>query len=103
MKRRAPACLDFAVTSGLRISALADTIGDCSSPLVQYEDRKAAYLDTAARCRAEGLTFVPMVAEALGGSWGPQAMTLWTQLAKMTSNRTGERVSDTVMQRLQSL
>ena len=43
-------------------------------------------------CTAEGLTFTPMVVEAVGGSWGPAASGIFTGLAKAKALITGEPV-----------
>ncbi len=39
-RRGAPACLDFAVTSGLRRDVLVTTLQDATAPARQYEDHK---------------------------------------------------------------
>ena len=62
------ACLDFAVTSGLRNDLLTTTLNDSTSPSRKYEDYKCSYLSTKATCEEEGMTFIPMVMEASGGS-----------------------------------
>ena len=62
-----PATLDFAVTSGLRLEVVSDSASDPSSSLARYEDFKLAHKDTGALCREQGLTFIPMVMEAVGG------------------------------------
>ena len=89
-RRGAPACLDFAVTSGLRRDVLAATLRDNNAPSRQYEDWKCSYLDTKTSCEAEGMSFIPMVMEACGGSWGPEAHKVWTEIAKTTAQATGE-------------
>ena len=33
---------------------------------------------------------IPVVVEACGGSWGPQAQKLWSEIAKATAQATGE-------------
>ena len=86
----APACLDFAVTSGLRNDVIASTLLDRRLPAIKYEDHKCAYLDTKATCEVEGMSFIPVVVEACGGSWGPQAQKLWSEIAKTTAQATGE-------------
>ena len=36
------------------------------------------------------MSFIPVVVEACGGSWGPQAQKLWSEIAKTTAQATGE-------------
>ena len=89
-RRGAPACLDFAVTSGLRRDVLATTLQDATAPARQYEDHKCSYLDTKATCESEGMSFIPMVIEACGGAWGPEAHKVWSEIAKAMAQATGE-------------
>ena len=62
-----PAALDFAVTSGLNTDVLRESVRDGEAAALRYEGFKSEYLDTRAQCQAEGITFIPMVAEASGG------------------------------------
>ena len=77
-----PAALDFAVTSGLRLDALADAVHDRDKILTKYEDFKCSYKDTKTLCNSQGISFIPMVMEAVGGGWGKEARRLWSELAK---------------------
>ncbi len=97
-----PAALDFAITSGLRGDVLARTADDGSSATTAYEHVKRTYLDTASHCREEGLEFVPMVADALGG-WGPSAQKAWHTLARSLAQTTGEPLSTALEQLYQQL
>ena len=97
--RGTPACLDFAVTSGMRDNFLARSILDNKAALIDYEDFKCSHLDTKRHCDREGMTFIPMIVEAVGGSWGPQAHKVWCELAKSTALATGER-EDSIVQRI---
>ena len=98
-----PAALDFAATSGLRTELLLDSAADPTSAVVQYEGYKETFLDTKAHCLSEGITFIPMIVDACGGGWGPQACRVWTELAKTTALATGELPSTEAMRVLQSL
>jgi len=98
-----PAALDFAVTSGLRSDVLASSVQDAAAAPRAYEDFKRSHLDTAQLCYDEGVTFLPVVAEALGGGWGPTAHKVWTELAKAKSLITGEPESFCAAQLHQSL
>ena len=84
------AALDFAVTSGLRTNQLEQTAADGLSSLTSYEVIKDAFRDTAAHCASEGISFIPMVAEAHSGAWGPRATKVWVRLGKALSMLSGE-------------
>ena len=75
------AAFDIAVTVGMRMECLAGTAEDGGSPALRYEARKCSHLDTEASCRAAGLTFVPVVAEACGGGWAPAAIAAFRSIA----------------------
>ena len=83
------ACFDLAVSSGLRSSVLAASASDGSSAAAAYESRKRSHLATEAQCRAQGLQFLPLVAEACGGGWGAQATQVWKSLAALGAARLG--------------
>eukprot|EP00660_Eupelagonema_oceanica_P019071 gene19071-biopygen36140 len=68
-----PACLDFAVTSGLSMGALHASAQDGAAATTEYAARKRAFLETASHCTDEGLDFIPMIVEASGGGWGADA------------------------------
>ena len=76
-----PAAWDFAVTSGLRMDSLTDSIRDPDAATIKYEDFKCSYKDTASQCQDQGMSFVPMVVEAVGGGWGKVARGVWSELA----------------------
>ena len=77
------AALDFAVTSGLHADLLEQTAADGLSCLRSYENIKNSFMDTAAHCASEGLTFIPMVVEAHSGAWGPMANKVWLKIGKL--------------------
>ena len=85
-----PAAWDFAVTSGMRLDVMADSVRDPDSVLTGYEDFKTSYLETNLQCQAQGLTFIPMVMEAVGGGWGKMARGVWSELAKSSALASGE-------------
>ena len=89
-----PAALDFAVTSGLRLDALADAVHDRDNILTRYEDFKCSYKDTKSLCNSQGISFIPMIMEAVGGGWGKEARRVWSELAKKSALATGEFASD---------
>ena len=84
------AAWDFAVTSGLRLDALVDATTGSDAVTAKYEDFKCSHLDTKAQCQSQGITFVPMIVEAVGGGWGKSARCVWSELAKSSALATGE-------------
>ena len=100
-----PAAWDFAVTS-LRIDALGDSPLGPEAITTRYEDFKEHYQDTKQQCSDQGITFIPMVMEAVGGGWGKSARCVWSELAKTSALATGELETSTscavmLQQRLQ--
>ena len=63
-----PAAFDFAVSSGLRAGpTLTTSARDGAAATEAYEAHKRVHQHTDQHCRAEGLQFLPLVAEACGG------------------------------------
>jgi len=85
-----PAAWDFAVTSGMRLESLADSLRDPDAPMLHYEDFKCGFKDTRTLCQSQGITFIPMIMEATGGGWGRMARGVWSELAKSSALATGE-------------
>lgn len=83
----APAALDIAVTSPHRQDVLPSAMSRAGAAAEAYEAYKRNFLDTEAVCRAQGIAFVPLVAETSGG-WGPSAICTFKRLAKATAIRT---------------
>jgi len=93
--RQGPAAAwDFAVTSGLRDDIVASSARDAEAPLVRFEDHKCSYKDTKQQCSEQGFSFTPLVVEATGGRWGPQARKVWSELAKATALASGELMTE---------
>ena len=57
--------------------------------LVLQPRTRAASDPTEAQCRAQGLQFLPLVAEACGGGRGAQATQVWKSLAALGAARLG--------------
>ena len=76
---------------------------DAGAATLAYEDHKREHLQTQELCQQEGITFIPLIAEADGGGWGPQAHKVFNELAKITSSTTGEPESLVAGHLLQSL
>jgi len=88
-----PVALDFAVTCGLRADVLHHSATDHTRALVNYENFKRDYLSTAQQCEQQGLQFIPMVAEAHGGSWGAAAKETFKAISREYSNQAGVTIS----------
>ena len=73
----------------MRADLLAHTIAPPAAATERYEERKREFGDTAARCSEQGVTFIPMVAEAHGGGWGPEARRAFVVI-KRVADATGE-------------
>ena len=98
-----PAAWDFAVTSGLRADKLRASALDGSVAESHYEGFKRGYLGTKDLCQAEGMAFIPMIIEAVGGGWGSEAAKVWAELAKTIALATGEPRAIISSRLLQSL
>ena len=92
-KSGAPVAFDFAVTSGLRATNLLASTLDARSATTAYEDYKREHNGTELDCQAQGIQFIPLVAEAVGGSWGTAADKTFAKLAKLKTSWSGERSS----------
>ena len=102
-RRGTPAALDFAVTSGLRVDLVNKSAENGSAATEAYEHLKCSYLNTEESCRADGITFIPVICEANGGGWGPAAHKVWSELGKTKAMLTGEQSSSIANRFLQSL
>ena len=97
-----PAAFDFAVTSGMRSSCLQESAADGASAATAYEGKKCSHLDTKSACEAEGVSFLPMVADAAGG-WAPTARFVWSELASFLAVASGESAQTACARVLQSV
>ena len=93
-----PAALDLAIVSPQRQGALdSGASRQAGAAAAAYEEDKVAYQNTGAQCHAQGLQFIPLVAESSGG-WGkPGAKTLY-QIAKAASTQDDRDVDDVLVQ-----
>ena len=76
-----PAALDIAITSPHRRDIVLAASSASGSAAEVYEDFKRSYKDTAAECLAQGMSFIPLVAEPSGG-WGPSGICTLKALAR---------------------
>ena len=72
-------------------------------PAVDYEARKQQHLDTQQLCNVAGLQFLPLVAEACGGGWGPAAQWVWAPWGSEVAVRTGDGAAAETERLLQAL
>ena len=93
-----PAVFDLAITSPQRADVVASAARTAGAAASQYEDVKRNYLGMAGSCLAQGITFVPMVAETSGG-WGPTGLKTISKLAKRIT-LTSEQSASTVFSQL---
>ena len=100
-RRGTPIALDFAVTSGMR--NVAASTQNAASATSQYEDFKRAHLDTERQCVSEGITFKPMIIEAVGGAWGADASKILSHLAKDKAIASGEKCETVLTHLIQDL
>ena len=99
-----PAALDLAVTSGMRTgAALAQSAQSSQAAVEAYEAQKRTHLQTAKHCADEGLQFIPLVAEACSGGWGPTAAETWRVLGGLLAARTGDTPAAETARLLQCL
>jgi len=89
-----PAAWDFAVTSGLRLDLPVEVMGNADGVTARYEDYKCSHNDTRADCQVQGISFIPMIVEAVGGSWGKMARCVWSELAKNYVLASGELATE---------
>ena len=67
-----------------------------------YEEHKRTFLQTEAQCSAQGVLFLPVVAESSGG-WGESALTVLGKLAKKAEAKDGVPASLHMSQYLEGL
>ena len=97
------AALDFGVTSGRRADLIARSAADPAAALDRYEEHKRQHQGTAQACRDADLSFIPMVVEAHGGSWGGEARRAFAVLAKRAADACGEEAASTADRMAQRL
>jgi len=85
----APAALDLAITSPQRQEALTFASTEVGAAAKMYEQTKRTHLNTEGLCAAQGIQFVPLVAETSGG-WGPSAHKVFQQLARLKGSKTSQ-------------
>ncbi|CAE7571396.1 unnamed protein product [Symbiodinium natans] len=87
-----PAALDFAITAPQRQETLALAGQEAGAAAAAYARHKEDHQSTARTCEAQGVTFVPMVAETTG-NWDAGAAVVIKHVARAVAARTGEMPS----------
>ena len=106
MRVAGPACGDppksgfLAVTFGLRAGAtLAQSAQSGTAAVEAYEAHSRTRLHTDHRCAFETLQFLPLVAEACSGGWGPTATATLRALGGLIAARSGHSRLSVALQR----
>ena len=83
-----PAALDLAITAPQRQESLAQAGQEALAAATQYAAVKRSHLDTARTCAAQGVRFMPLLAESTGG-WEPAASKTLQLISRAVAARTG--------------
>ncbi|CAE7580069.1 unnamed protein product [Symbiodinium natans] len=97
-----PAALDLAVTGPQRQGVVGEAAQKSLAAATAYADLKKAHLDTAQLCQAQGVRFLPLVAETTG-AWEPEAGKLIAQVVCATAVREGANLAALHAELLQEL
>ena len=97
-----PAALDLAITSPQRQVSLGAASLASGAAATSYEDYKRHFLDTESQCVAQGVAFLPIVAESSGG-WGPSAMRFWRKLSASAGRQSSRSEEERLPQYLEGL
>ena len=84
-----PVALDFAITAPQRQETLAQASRHTGAAAAAYAQHKELHLDTAQACAAQGVKFMPMVAECTG-AWAPEALKVLKHVAHAAALQSGE-------------
>ena len=93
-KRGLPAALDVTVTSSLQAATVHLASTTQGHALQIAESRKNAAHDH--QCRSEGISFIPLAVEVLGG-WSPLACSTLKEMAHMRDSRLGTSNSSSLL------
>ena len=84
-----PVALDFAITAPQRQETLAHASRHTGAAAAAYAQHKELHLDTAQACAAQGVKFMPMVAECTG-AWAPEALKVLKHVAHAAAPHSGD-------------
>ena len=97
-----PAALDIAITSPQRLEIIQEASTRMGSAAAAYEAFKRAHLNTAEDCIAQGMAFIPMIAETSGG-WGTSAICTLKALSRAAAARSDRSSGFILSEQLQLL
>ena len=97
-----PPQLDLAVTAPQRQETLAQAGQTALAAANQYAELKAAHLNTARACSAQGLNFVPLVVESTG-AWSQSASKILLLISRAVAARTNSDAAQLHAELLQEL
>ena len=98
-----PEAWDFSVTSALRLGPAAPDPAAFAGVFSSVETRKKAFLDTASQCSHVGITFCPLVIEAVGGGWSEALRSVVSWNASESNRNSSVSHSDTSFKIAQSI
>ena len=101
-KQGAAAAFDLAITSPHRVDMVQQASLKPGAAAEAYEQFKRSFLDTAADCQRQGISFIPIVGEPSGG-WGPSALCVFKALARSIANSTGRDAAEVLKEHRQAL
>jgi hypothetical protein len=101
-KQGAAAAFDLAITSPHRVDMVQQASLKPGAAAEAYEQFKRSFLDTAADCQRQGISFIPIVGESSGG-WGPSALCVFKALARSIANSTGRDAAEVLREHRQAL
>ena len=87
--------MDLAVTSPQRLDVIREASVIVGAAAAAYEAFKREHLNTAADCQAQGMAFIPMIAEPSGG-WGKSAICTLKAISRAAAAHS-DRSSDSIL------
>ena len=93
-----PEAWDFSVASAFRLGPAAPDPAAFAGVFSSVETRKRAFLDTASQCSHAGITFCPLVIEAVGGGWLEALRSVVSWIASESNRNSSISHSDTSFQ-----
>ena len=85
---------DFSITSALRLGPAVPDPAAFSTVFSSVESRKRAFLNTASQCAQVGVSFCPLVIEAVGGGWSDYLRSVVAWIASESNRCSPVRHSD---------
>ena len=85
---------DFSITSALRIGPAPPDPAAFSGVFSSVESRKKVFLNTASECAQAGISFCPLVIEAVGGGWSDSLRSVVAWIASESNRCSPVRRSD---------